>query len=70
MSVAKEIVKRGGIGLNGLNKGLTSTIGRNGTWNLIYFGFYHSVKDGIPQCQVCEFDNIENAIEFISHSYE
>lgn len=56
MSVAKEIVRRGGIGLNGLNKGLTSTIGRNGTWNLIYFGFYHSVKDTVPQCQVCDFD--------------
>ncbi|KAG4065697.1 hypothetical protein HA402_012375 [Bradysia odoriphaga] len=51
MIVAKEIIKRGGIGLNGLNKGLTSTIGRNGTWNLIYFGFYHSVKDSVPQCQ-------------------
>ncbi|KAJ6636504.1 Mitochondrial 2-oxodicarboxylate carrier [Pseudolycoriella hygida] len=50
-TVAKEIINRGGIGLNGLNKGLTSTIGRNGTWNLIYFGFYHSVKDIIPQCQ-------------------
>lgn len=51
-SVARAIVKKDGIGLNGLNKGLTATIGRNGVFNMIYFGFYHSVKDFIPAYQV------------------
>lgn len=51
-SVARAIVTKDGIGLNGLNKGLTATIGRNGVFNMIYFGFYHSVRDFIPAYQV------------------
>ena len=31
-----------------LTKGLTATIGRNGVFNMVYFGFYHSVKDVVP----------------------
>ena len=32
-----------------LVKGLTATIGRHGVFNMVYFGFYHSVKDIVPQ---------------------
>lgn len=42
-----------GLGLRGLNKGLTATIARNGVFNMVYFGFYHSVKGLIPQVKVC-----------------
>lgn len=40
------------MGFRGINKGVTATIGRNGVFNMIYFGFYHSVKDIVPQYQV------------------
>lgn len=50
--MTRHIVRTGGIGLRGLNKGLTATIGRNGTFNMIYFGFYHSVKDVVPAYEV------------------
>ena len=33
------------IGFNGFTKGLSATICRNGLFNMVYFGFYHSVKD-------------------------
>ncbi|XP_018579636.1 mitochondrial 2-oxodicarboxylate carrier [Anoplophora glabripennis] len=46
-SVTKQIVARDGI--IGLNKGVTATIGRNGTFNMVYFGFYHSVKGLLPE---------------------
>lgn len=49
-SVAREIIKEDGIGRNGLlGKGITGTMGRNGFFNMIYFGFYHSVKGWVPQ---------------------
>lgn len=51
-SVAREIVRKDGLGLSGLNKGLTATIGRNGTFNMIYFGFYHSVREHFPAYEV------------------
>lgn len=51
-SVTRQIIRSGGIGLSGLNKGVTATIGRNGTFNMIYFGFYHSVKDLVPSYEV------------------
>ncbi|XP_064556631.1 mitochondrial 2-oxodicarboxylate carrier [Drosophila montana] len=47
--VARDIVRRDGLGLRGLNKGLTATMGRNGVFNMIYFGFYHSVKNVVPE---------------------
>ncbi|XP_011183072.1 mitochondrial 2-oxodicarboxylate carrier [Zeugodacus cucurbitae] len=47
-SVAKRIVKTNGLGFQGLNKGVTATMGRNGTFNMVYFGFYHSVKNYVP----------------------
>ena len=48
-SVAREIVREEGIGRNGLlGKGITGTMGRNGFFNMIYFGFYHTAKTWIP----------------------
>jgi solute carrier family 25 2-oxodicarboxylate transporter 21 len=49
MTVAKQIVAKDGFGSRGLNRGLTATIGRNGVFNMIYFGFYHSVKNIVPE---------------------
>jgi len=48
-SVTREIIKRDGFGLNGLNKGVTATMARNGVFNMIYFGFYHSIRPLVPQ---------------------
>lgn len=47
-SVTKEIVRKDGFGLRGLNIGLTASLGRNGLFNMVYFGFYHNVKDYFP----------------------
>lgn len=49
-TVTKQIVKTEG--LVGLNKGVTATIGRNGVFNMVYFGFYHSVKGYLPELEV------------------
>uniref|UniRef100_A0AAY5KVW4 Mitochondrial 2-oxodicarboxylate carrier n=1 Tax=Esox lucius TaxID=8010 RepID=A0AAY5KVW4_ESOLU len=48
---ARNIINADGFGLRGLNKGLTSTLGRHGVFNMIYFGFYFNVKDAIPARQ-------------------
>ncbi|KAG0723644.1 Mitochondrial 2-oxodicarboxylate carrier [Chionoecetes opilio] len=48
-SVARQIVKTQGLGFRGLNKGVTATIGRNGLFNMIYFGFFHTVNTKITQ---------------------
>ncbi|XP_057638780.1 mitochondrial 2-oxodicarboxylate carrier [Chionomys nivalis] len=45
---ARQIIKKEGLGIQGLNKGLTATLGRHGIFNMVYFGFYHNVKDIIP----------------------
>uniref|UniRef100_A0A8C7FWV0 Mitochondrial 2-oxodicarboxylate carrier n=1 Tax=Oncorhynchus kisutch TaxID=8019 RepID=A0A8C7FWV0_ONCKI len=50
-SQARNIINADGFGLRGLNKGLTSTLGRHGVFNMIYFGFYFNVKDAIPASQ-------------------
>ena len=43
-------MKEEGIGRNGLlGKGITGTMGRNGFFNMVYFGFYHTVKNMVPQ---------------------
>jgi len=48
-SVAREIIKEDGLGRNGLlGKGITATMGRNGFFNMIYFGFYHTAKNWLP----------------------
>lgn len=49
--VTREIIAKDGFGLRGINKGLGATVGRHNVWNMIYFGFYHSVKDLLPQYQ-------------------
>ncbi|KAM5242405.1 mitochondrial 2-oxodicarboxylate carrier isoform 3-T3 [Hipposideros larvatus] len=48
MSYARHIIKKEGLGLQGLNKGFTATLGRHGVFNMVYFGFYHNVKNMIP----------------------
>lgn len=47
--VTRQIIAKDGIGSRGLNRGLSATIGRNGVFNMLYFGFYHSVKNIIPE---------------------
>ncbi|KAG7302333.1 hypothetical protein JYU34_013833 [Plutella xylostella] len=56
-AVTSKIVRESGLGLNGLNKGLSATVARNGIFNMVYFGFYHSVKGYIPESKdkVMEF---------------
>lgn len=53
---ARRIIKTDGFGLRGLNKGLTSTLGRHGVFNMIYFGFYFNVKDAVPTSPVMQPD--------------
>ncbi|GJQ81499.1 hypothetical protein Trydic_g14654 [Trypoxylus dichotomus] len=48
-AVTRQIVSDSGLGLRGLNKGITATIARNGAFNMVYFGFYHSVKGYLPE---------------------
>lgn len=53
-SVTRHIVREQG--LWGLNKGLTATVARNGAFNMVYFGFYHSAKYYLPESHVsCSF---------------
>lgn len=51
-NVTRDIIAKDGLGLKGLNKGVTATIGRNGVFNMVYFGFYHSVKGYLPEFEV------------------
>lgn len=51
IATAREIIRNDGFGRRGLNIGLTSTLGRHGVFNMIYFGFYHNVRDLIPQAE-------------------
>nr|ADP20544.1 mitochondrial 2-oxodicarboxylate carrier [Heterocephalus glaber] len=48
LAYARQIIKKEGLGLQGLNKGLTATLGRHGVFNMVYFGFYFNVKNIIP----------------------
>uniref|UniRef100_A0A673YMB3 Solute carrier family 25 member 21 n=1 Tax=Salmo trutta TaxID=8032 RepID=A0A673YMB3_SALTR len=48
---ARNIINADGSGLRGLNKGLKSTLGRHGVFNMIYFEFYFKVKDAITARQ-------------------
>lgn len=52
ISTAREILKKDGFGNKGLNKGLTSTLGRHGVFNMIYFSFYHNIKNILPEKEV------------------
>ncbi|GAB1604484.1 mitochondrial 2-oxodicarboxylate carrier-like [Argonauta hians] len=51
IATAREIIKAHGFGQNGLGKGLTSTLGRHGVFNMIYFSFYHNVKNAFPETE-------------------
>lgn len=51
-AVTKQIISENGFGSRGLSKGLIATIARNGVFNMVYFGFYHSVKDVFPPLEV------------------
>ncbi|XP_051051834.1 mitochondrial 2-oxodicarboxylate carrier [Phodopus roborovskii] len=55
---ARQIIKKEGLGLQGLNKGFTATLGRHGIFNMVYFGFYHNVKNIIP-------DSKDPTLEFL-----
>nr|ACO10905.1 Mitochondrial 2-oxodicarboxylate carrier [Caligus rogercresseyi] len=54
LTVARSIIKEDGLlgGQGLLSKGVTATMGRNGAFNMIYFGFYHTVKEYFPPLQV------------------
>ncbi|XP_034965026.1 mitochondrial 2-oxodicarboxylate carrier isoform X2 [Zootoca vivipara] len=45
---ARQIIQANGLGLRGLNKGLSATLGRHGVFNMVYFGFYFNVKNVVP----------------------
>ncbi|XP_051662488.1 mitochondrial 2-oxodicarboxylate carrier isoform X2 [Manacus candei] len=45
---ARQIIKTDGLGFQGLNKGLTATLGRHGAFNMVYFGFYFNMKNILP----------------------
>ncbi|XP_052768864.1 mitochondrial 2-oxodicarboxylate carrier-like [Mya arenaria] len=48
-ATAREILRKHGFGSQGLGKGMTSTLGRHGVFNMVYFGFYHNIKGIIPE---------------------
>ncbi|XP_041353328.1 mitochondrial 2-oxodicarboxylate carrier-like isoform X2 [Gigantopelta aegis] len=54
--LAREIVAKDGFGLKGLNKGLTSTLGRHGVFNMVYFSFYHNIKAIVPEVKDPRYD--------------
>ena len=77
IQVARQILKEDGKfgkkGGNGglLNKGITGTMGRNGFFNMIYFGFYPSVKNHFPAYSVSNFQNFthfRNLFLFCCHA--
>jgi len=50
--IARNIINEDGLGRNGLlGKGITATIGRNGLFNMVYFGFYHTIKNWFPEAE-------------------
>ena len=55
ISTLREILRNDGV--KGLTKGLTSTLGRHGVWNMVYFGVYHNVKAVLPSPEVCNYQH-------------
>ncbi|XP_069588061.1 mitochondrial 2-oxodicarboxylate carrier [Ranitomeya imitator] len=45
---ARHVIQTEGLGLRGLNKGLSATLSRHGVFNMVYFGFYFNVKNAFP----------------------
>eukprot|EP00106_Octopus_bimaculoides_P002389 XP_014769831.1 PREDICTED: mitochondrial 2-oxodicarboxylate carrier-like [Octopus bimaculoides] len=67
VATAREIFKEHGFGRNGLNKGLTSTLGRHGIFNMIYFSLYHNVKNTFPETEDKVLDFLKKfTVGFIS----
>uniref|UniRef100_A0A0K0FN00 Mitochondrial 2-oxodicarboxylate carrier n=1 Tax=Strongyloides venezuelensis TaxID=75913 RepID=A0A0K0FN00_STRVS len=56
--MAREIIKKDGIGFNGLYRGFTATLARHGIWNTIYFGIYHSFKGYLPKVEDGQYMNV------------
>ncbi|KHN72462.1 Mitochondrial 2-oxodicarboxylate carrier [Toxocara canis] len=50
-AIARDIIRTEGIGINWLYFGLTATLARHGTWNMIYFGLYYNMKPWIPDAR-------------------
>ncbi|XP_065188968.1 mitochondrial 2-oxodicarboxylate carrier-like [Sycon ciliatum] len=48
MEMARDVYRAGGLGRQGLGRGITATLGRHGVWNGVYFGLYHSAKPSLP----------------------
>ncbi|KAL1138406.1 hypothetical protein AAG570_008470 [Ranatra chinensis] len=46
-TVTKRIIASKGFGSRGLYRGVSATITRNGVFNCVYFGLYHSIKGKI-----------------------
>ncbi|XP_060658854.1 mitochondrial 2-oxodicarboxylate carrier-like [Drosophila nasuta] len=61
-SVAREIIKSEGFGKRGLLKGVTATVGRNGVFNTVYFGFYHTVKNMVPKSENASWEFVRKII--------
>uniref|UniRef100_A0A2P2HY07 Mitochondrial 2-oxodicarboxylate carrier n=2 Tax=Hirondellea gigas TaxID=1518452 RepID=A0A2P2HY07_9CRUS len=60
-SVAREIIARDG--LLGINKGVTATIGRNGVFNMVYFGLFHTINTNmLPKRKELWQNNIQKFI--------
>ncbi|XP_029648752.1 mitochondrial 2-oxodicarboxylate carrier-like isoform X1 [Octopus sinensis] len=67
VATAREIFKEHGFGRKGLNKGLTSTLGRHGIFNMIYFSLYHNVKNTFPETEDKVLDFLKKfTVGFIS----
>ncbi|KAK7835991.1 hypothetical protein U0070_004082 [Myodes glareolus] len=60
---ARQIIKKEGLGFQGLNKGFTATLGRHGIFNMVYFGFYHNVKNIIPASKKLRLMEINSKAE-------
>ena len=58
--MARQIIADGGMGGQGIFRGLSSTMMRNGVWNMVYFGMYHSIKNQYqaPKVQPPQIANI------------
>ena len=51
-------MKKDGVGVRGLNKGLTATIWRHAIWNTVYFGFYYTVTDYLSASEASIWNGI------------
>ncbi|KAK6061453.1 putative 2-oxodicarboxylate carrier 2 [Cooperia oncophora] len=57
-AMARDIIKTDGMGLNGLYRGFSATLGRHGVWNMVYFGLYHNLKTMIPNAKESPSQNL------------